>query len=201
MSDTTNAIQQIHIGACDRCGAMAQFIKEDGQVTLRHCDLAQLAMDDNEWASLNVIKHLYDEGKAGLPEAGRLLTIVKRLAEEYREVDLLCRVFDRSGTFVPDIDYTYKGLAGRLYAMIESGLPQWCVDVIYERHAQDNEWGGPDHDDEIYADGWHRILLRHVPFLLDGRALPRADYRQRLVKIAAVAVAAIESYDRKGGMR
>ena len=70
-------------------------------------------------------------------------------------------------------------------------------EIVGERLRQDAQWGGQDHDDAHGQADWYDILWGHVDRLLDcgGRALP--DYRERLVKIAAITVAAIEAHDRR----
>lgn len=69
-------------------------------------------------------------------------------------------------------------------------------DIETERQAQDAKWGGPDHDDEHDTEDWCMYIRKFVK---------RAEYdadelgsrgRQHLIRIAALAVAAIESIDR-----
>lgn len=76
-----------------------------------------------------------------------------------------------------------------------------CSEVIAERERQDDKWGGASHDDtheisefvqwiEDYA-GWARMMA----------SMGSADKtRRRLVQVAALAVAAVESMDRRGGL-
>ncbi len=66
--------------------------------------------------------------------------------------------------------------------------------ILDERCAQDREWGGPDHDDNHYPGDWLNLIERQV-----RRAWPVDAFeyrRRRLVKIAALAVAAMDSFDR-----
>jgi hypothetical protein len=77
------------------------------------------------------------------------------------------------------------------------------------RLSQDKEWGGSVHDDVHEPDKWCG-LLRHQVRLADRAACSLATdeitggeeqtlingYRERLIKIAAVAIAATESLDR-----
>ncbi len=72
-------------------------------------------------------------------------------------------------------------------------------DVIDERMHQDERWGGPEHDDA------HRTLdfVRFVDdFTIKARnAVLNGDVgqaRRRFVQVAALAVAAAESLDRRG---
>lgn len=70
--------------------------------------------------------------------------------------------------------------------------------IRQERDRQDQKWGGPIHDDEhVTADfvqliedyaGWARVMA--------GMNSPDKA-RKRLVQVAALAVAAVESIDRK----
>lgn len=80
------------------------------------------------------------------------------------------------------------------------------TDIIAERGRQDAQWGGPPHDDDHSPDEWlefieHQVDAAHALIGAgseDENGEPNGDarYRQRLVKIAALAVAAIESLDR-----
>lgn len=94
-----------------------------------------------------------------------------------------------------------SSLVGRL-----SGTEGIVLDIFAERDRQDAQWGGPDHDDSHQAREW----LGYVEHQLDAARNEALDddyvnlvdpehYRQRLVKIAALAVAAIESLDRTMG--
>jgi hypothetical protein len=58
-----------------------------------------------------------------------------------------------------------------------------------ERVEQDRQWGGPEHDDEHDEQDWSDFIVHQACAIDFGR--------ERLVKIAALAVAAIESIDRK----
>jgi hypothetical protein len=75
------------------------------------------------------------------------------------------------------------------------------ADVVAERERQDGKWGGADHDDtheitdfvqwiEDYA-GWARMMASMGSV---GKT------RRRLVQVAALAVAAVESMDRRQGL-
>lgn len=72
-------------------------------------------------------------------------------------------------------------------------------EVIEERERQDAEWGGPEHDDRHSPHDFARFVNGKT-----GRVYGYADTeanaveaRRRFVQIAALAVAAIESIDRK----
>jgi hypothetical protein len=73
-----------------------------------------------------------------------------------------------------------------------------------ERHAQDDRWGGPDHDNQHGPLAWVGFIVKQL-----GKAVsasqdpaypigPKAGgaYRRALIKAAALVVAAIEVHDR-----
>lgn len=68
--------------------------------------------------------------------------------------------------------------------------------VADERFAQDRQWGGPDHDDEHAPSAWRDILFDHVDRLVKFSDEPFPDFRARPIKIAALAVAAAQAWDR-----
>jgi hypothetical protein len=75
---------------------------------------------------------------------------------------------------------------------------QTILDIIDERQLQDAEWGGNDHDDKHDFFDWRQFIYKQ----LTAASMEAGQFdrqRKRLVKIAALAVAAIESMDRKGG--
>lgn len=67
------------------------------------------------------------------------------------------------------------------------------ADILLERGRQDEQWGGPQHDDTHNEDDWAGFIEYQV------RKVNMSDgpERERFVKIAALAVAAIQSLDRK----
>lgn len=67
--------------------------------------------------------------------------------------------------------------------------------IQQERRAQDAQWGGPSHDDTHMTGDWFTYILYQV----DRARYPKDidEVRERLVKIGALAVAAIDSIDRK----
>lgn len=64
-------------------------------------------------------------------------------------------------------------------------------DVSAERNRQDEQWGGAQHDDRHNAADWVNCISKQLHLLCNN-----AERRARLVKIAALAIAAIESADR-----
>ncbi len=72
------------------------------------------------------------------------------------------------------------------------------ADIRSERARQDSQWGGPAHDDGHEGGEWLEYIEEQAT--KTWRAVTAAEYRERLVKIAALAVAAIESHDRKSAL-
>lgn len=76
---------------------------------------------------------------------------------------------------------------------MENELENILTEIRYERAAQDAQWGGPEHDDEHGMDEFAAFIARQMAKCDQGRG---PDVRDRFIKIAALAVAAVESYDR-----
>lgn len=67
-------------------------------------------------------------------------------------------------------------------------------EILQERLRQYKKWGVQDHDE----DRWMVILMEEVGEV--ARAVfedDPANYREELIQVAAVAVAAVEAFDRK----
>jgi Lar family restriction alleviation protein len=75
---------------------------------------------------------------------------------------------------------------------IEAGV---LSEVKAERKYQYAKWGGPEHDDKHCLWDWARFIVLRVPTF--DALLQSDDPRKDLIEIAALAVAAIESLDRK----
>lgn len=88
--------------------------------------------------------------------------------------------------------------------------------VREERQRQDEQWGGPKHDDIHTPAEWERFLFDHVRRLTAGGTLhpgdenndgwvepiiTATDYEDRLVKIAALCRAAFESRQRLAALK
>jgi hypothetical protein len=82
--------------------------------------------------------------------------------------------------------------------------------VITERKRQDMQWGGPEHDDTHSLFDWDDYIehqLNKILFIEHNQTedvnLPEYEKRRNtiardaLIKVAALAVAAVESIDRK----
>lgn len=70
-------------------------------------------------------------------------------------------------------------------------------ELVLERAVQDAEWGGPAHDDRHDWYDWRQFLYKQMTALSMEYNDDRR--RKRFVKIAALAMAAVESIDRKAG--
>ena len=66
-------------------------------------------------------------------------------------------------------------------------------DIKAERCYQDLKWGGAEHDDFHNHRDWVTFIVQYL-----GRAAAPEDFRTSMIKVAALAVAAIEWYDRLG---
>lgn len=91
-----------------------------------------------------------------------------------------------------------RALAHEMTAVVGSPASYVLREIGQERDVQDRKWGGADHDDSYplqffvqtiqdYA-GWARVMLNMLNW---------EKARRRLMQVAALAVAAIESGDRK----
>lgn len=75
-------------------------------------------------------------------------------------------------------------------------LQKILEEITAERRYQDGLWG-TDFDDENNLDNWARYIMTYCARAVDTRAKP-ANQRRDMVKVAAIAVAACEAYDRNG---
>jgi len=71
---------------------------------------------------------------------------------------------------------------------------QILQEIRDEREKQDQQWGGRHHDDAHSIEDWLRYMAQQGAKLVFNR--PKLC-RERFIKIAALAVAAVESIDRK----
>lgn len=68
-----------------------------------------------------------------------------------------------------------------------------------ERRRQDEQWGGPLHDDHHTPRQWFGLVDDHLgraKKAAGGKSTDHDTYRHNLVQVAALAVAAVESLDR-----
>lgn len=76
------------------------------------------------------------------------------------------------------------------------------MSVLAERARQDKKWGGPTYDDKQSVVSFRYAIRSQLDRAsLEAQGSQDRDYflaqRSRLVKVAAIAVAAIEAIDRK----
>lgn len=70
--------------------------------------------------------------------------------------------------------------------------------ISRERVRQDEEWGGAEHDDEHEPLDWVRFIRKQCGIIANPPETGIVGgYESRMVKIAALAIAAIESYRRR----
>jgi hypothetical protein len=73
-------------------------------------------------------------------------------------------------------------------------------EISRERAKQDEQWGGQEHDDTHSPGDWFRFISYQVHRGSSGDSVgDMHKRRRRLVKIAALAIAALESDLRKMG--
>lgn len=75
-------------------------------------------------------------------------------------------------------------------------------EVKNERIEQDKKWGGPEHDDKHSTGDFVELILDYTTSVT-YMSIAKNDglKRKRLIQVAALAVAAIESIDRKAGLQ
>jgi predicted glycoside hydrolase/deacetylase ChbG (UPF0249 family) len=64
--------------------------------------------------------------------------------------------------------------------------------INQERERQIEQWGGPEHDDTHGVWEWFNLIYRQIA----KAAKEPQDFRIRMIKIAALAIAAAESAER-----
>lgn len=64
-------------------------------------------------------------------------------------------------------------------------------EIVRERLAQDKKWGGSDHDIEHSEWDWRHFVVTHAHRAMDK------NFRKQMIRVAALAVAAIQAYDIK----
>lgn len=66
--------------------------------------------------------------------------------------------------------------------------------IAEERAAQDEQWGGGEHDKEHTTEEWLTYITKQLNYAAIANRIGRGDeVKERLVKIAALAVAALEA--------
>jgi len=66
-------------------------------------------------------------------------------------------------------------------------------EIAEERKRQDALWGGPDHDDRHHPNDWILFIVDHAMRAFHD---PHKNFRTQMIRVAALAVAAIETADR-----
>jgi hypothetical protein len=75
-------------------------------------------------------------------------------------------------------------------------------EVAAERTRQDAQWGGPAHDDAQRIDDFVQLITDYAGWArVKAREGSPVEARQRLVQVAALALAAVESLDRRASQR
>ena len=68
-------------------------------------------------------------------------------------------------------------------------------EITRERARQELKWGGPEHDDTHSRADWINLIDERLAY--PEEADECAEYRKDMIEIAALAIAAVESLDRK----
>jgi len=71
-----------------------------------------------------------------------------------------------------------------------NNAPNIMLEICVERVRQDDKWGGPEHDDEHSVNDWADFIRMRLSNQGNN------TFRQRMIEVAALAIAAIESTDR-----
>ncbi len=73
-------------------------------------------------------------------------------------------------------------------------------EIMNERASQDKKWGGAEHDDHHGPDDWCDYIIAYATWARQMNVYNSSvKYRKRMMQVAALAIAACESYDRKNG--
>ncbi len=76
------------------------------------------------------------------------------------------------------------------------------AEIAAERTRQDAQWGGAAHDDTLPIGTFVQLIRDYAGWAwVKAREGSPVEARQRLVQVAALAVAAAESLDRRGSER
>jgi hypothetical protein len=71
-------------------------------------------------------------------------------------------------------------------------------EIAAERTRQDAQWGGATHDDAQSVDSFVQLIADYAGWArVKAREGAPVEARQRLVQVAALAVAAVETLDRR----
>lgn len=82
-------------------------------------------------------------------------------------------------------------------ARIDLEFPQPYTEIMCKRQEQDRRWGGPEHDDTHSYQEWAGFIDKQMTQLYSKEDPDEMwNFRERMLDVAALAVAAIEAYDR-----
>lgn len=76
-------------------------------------------------------------------------------------------------------------------------ISQIVEEIVRERIVQDQQWGGGSHDDKHDQHDWCEYISYQADYVSDN--ITAVAFEERMVKIAALAVAAVQSSRRKRG--
>lgn len=65
-------------------------------------------------------------------------------------------------------------------------------EILHERERQAAQWGGTSHDDRNRPNDWIAYICYHA-----AKGSYKADFRKQMIRVAALAIAAIETHDRQ----
>lgn len=105
-----------------------------------------------------------------------------------------------AGDYLHYIDCPEEGVIGPLGEdpVPDSAKPRRAIsDVLLERLRQDSKWGGIEHDDQHEPFFWCQLIQDYAGWarVMAGMDSPE-KYRRRMIQVAALACAAVESHDR-----
>ena len=108
-------------------------------------------------------------------------------------------------TFRPDGSQEFDAVSQAAFeGLVERHQTILGHDIAAERERQDKQWGGPAHDDGHDLTDWGRFIKRFVRLAEDAVSSSigereHIEYEKRMIQIAALAVAAIQSSRRQRG--
>lgn len=91
-----------------------------------------------------------------------------------------------------------EGWNAELRARAEGIRPTVYDHVLAERNRQDRKWGGPEHDDKHSDRDWITFITKHLGMAVTW-PFDEDQFRTQMVRVAALAVAAVEAVDRAKG--
>lgn len=74
---------------------------------------------------------------------------------------------------------------------------KFMIHMLEERDRQDSQWGGGDHDDQHHDVAWFNFIEKQTSKIWTSQEFSSRDFKETMIKIAALAMAAYQSNDRK----